>query len=601
MRIRFDKTGYFKKLFVLFLMFILIPLVVVSIVFFLFLSKQIRQTYIEGQENLVHAIISEAEDTIRMAANSLPRDSVIAFFNDQFTGGSGIMTVKVFETEEMDPQKLKNLKESLPSDQLLIDGTFLDGEAGYYVIVKLTSEEIGLDSYLFFLILFAAITATVLSVVAFFASRKITKPVSSLYKTALDSSEINLSAITNEEHTDPVDTIAAVFEEMNHDMRASKELIGTYSSAAKAYSLILYLEKNIPLTRFLETNTDLKDCNSFLLCGIKLCNDIIASHYLLNLSRLITDFLGDDSINLVSPLSENTVLVLLASKTGDEPLESLTKELYDVINPLAKTNFIMAISSPTNDISALPRRSKQLDEIISTGLFYDAYNKMITRDLITRLTSKNIQTLINDYYPRFVNSMLENDRLGIEMNTDRFFDRIMYTEPDTALDAVRRLLDRIIEEQSLSGKLSSEFSEIFENGLTCKDIKKNFCSLLIKASGFYRHDESVNTEKKLCENVAAMLVANYSKDIDMMTVASRFSVSYSYLSRIFKNNMNMTLTDYLNKYRIDRSCELLKDKSEKLEAIALQVGYNNIQSYQRFFKKFKGTTPTLYKKSVLQI
>ena len=96
-----------------------------------------------------------------------------------------------------------------------------------------------------------------------------------------------------------------------------------------------------------------------------------------------------------------------------------------------------------------------------------------------------------------------------------------------------------------------------------------------------------------------MLIANYSKDIDMLSIATRFSVSYSYLSRIFKNNMQMTLTDYLNKYRIEKSCELLGDKSEKLESIALKVGYNNIQSFQRFFKKYKGTTPTLYRKSVL--
>ena len=105
---------------------------------------------------------------------------------------------------------------------------------------------------------------------------------------------------------------------------------------------------------------------------------------------------------------------------------------------------------------------------------------------------------------------------------------------------------------------------------------------------------------KLCENVAQVLVTNYNKDIDMLSIASRFNVSYSYLSRIFKNNMLMTLTDYLNKYRIDKSCELLSDKSEKLESIALKVGYNNIQSFQRFFKKYKGTTPTLYRKSVLQ-
>ncbi len=597
MKIFKESKGYFRKIFMFFLMFIVIPLAVVSIVFFLFFTKEIRETYIEGQENLVHAIISEAEDTIRMAANNLPKDSVIAFFNDQFTGGSGIMTVKVFEKSDMDDDRLQNLKDSLPSDQVLINGSFLDDTVGYYVILKLTTKELGLDSYLFMLIFFASTIAATLSVIAYFISKKISKPVTFLYKSAIDTREHEFSGVTDDTQNDEMSTITAVFEEMNHDMRASKELINTFSNAAKAYSLILFLEKNIPLSRFLETNENFRDCQNYLLCGVKLCNDLIASHYLINLSRLITDFLGEDTINLVSPLNQNTILILLASNDNNEQFERLIKDLYDMIDPLAKTNYIMAVTGITQDITSLPRRSKQLDDLINTAEFYEYHNKLITKDTVNKLNAKNMQSIINEYYPRFVSSLLENDRLGLEMSTDRFFNQINLTEVDSSVEAIKKLLARIVEEQTLSERIDPDFKEIFEQNDTFKSIKKSFCSTLIKAASFYEQD--INPEKKLCENVAAMLMANYSKDIDMLSIASRFSVSYSYLSRIFKNNMQMTLTDYLNKYRIEKSCELLGDKSEKLESIALKVGYNNIQSFQRFFKKYKGTTPTLYRKSVL--
>ncbi|MBQ6091410.1 MAG: helix-turn-helix transcriptional regulator [Lachnospiraceae bacterium] len=579
-------------------MFIVIPLSVVSIVFFTFFSREIKETYIEGQENLVHTIINEAEATIRMAAQSIPQDSIIAFFNDQFTGGSGVMTVKVYDINDIDDETLDALRENLPSDQVLINGTFLDDSVGYYVILKLTTRELGLDSYLFMVIFFTSMVAAALSVVAFFLSKKLSKPVTNLYKTALDTREIDLPNVSKETESDEVSTIAAVFEEMNHDMRTSKELINTYSRAAQAYSLILYLEKNIPLPRFLDTNDAFKDSEHYLLCGVKLCNDLVASHYLLNLTSLITDFLGDDTISLVSPLNQNTILILLASKNDKEELDRLAKDLFDMIDPIAKSKYIMAITNTTQDITALPRRSKQLNELISTAEFYEFFNKMISRDNIVKLTSKNIQSLVNEYYPRFVSSLLENDRLGIEMNTDRFFTQISLTGTDTAIEAIRKLLDRIVEEQSLSERIDSEYKEIFDQKETFRDIKKSFSTALIKAASFYEQD--VNPEMKLCENVAQVLVANYNKDIDMLSIASRFNVSYSYLSRIFKNNMLMTLTDYLNKYRIDKSCEFLSDKSEKLESIALKVGYNNIQSFQRFFKKYKGTTPTLYRKSVLQ-
>ena len=598
MKVFRESKGYFRKIFTFFLMFIVIPLSVVSIVFFTFFSREIKETYIEGQENLVHTIINEAEATIRMAAQSIPQDSIIAFFNDQFTGGSGVMTVKVYDINDIDDETLDALRENLPSDQVLINGTFLDDSVGYYVILNLTTRELGLDSYLFMVIFFTSMVAAALSVVAFFLSKKLSKPVTNLYKTALDTREIDLPNVSKETKSDEVSTIAAVFEEMNHDMRTSKELINTYSRAAQAYSLILYLEKNIPLSRFLDTNDAFKDSEHYLLCGVKLCNDLVASHYLLNLTSLITDFLGDDTISLVSPLNQNTILILLASKNDKEELDRLAKDLFDMIDPIAKSKYIMAITNTTQDITALPRRSKQLNELISTAEFYEFFNKMISRDSIVKLTSKNIQSLVNEYYPRFVSSLLENDRLGIEMNTDRFFTQISLTGTDTAIEAIRKLLDRIVEEQSLSERIDSEYKEIFDQKETFRDIKKSFSTALIKAASFYEQD--VNPEKTLCENVAQVLVANYNKDIDMLSIASRFNVSYSYLSRIFKNNMLMTLTDYLNKYRIDKSCEFLSDKSEKLESIALKVGYNNIQSFQRFFKKYKGTTPTLYRKSVLQ-
>jgi len=597
MKIFKESKGYFKKIFTFFLMFIVIPLAVVSLVFFVFFTREIKQTYIEGQENLVHAIIYEAENTIRMAAKSIPQDSVISFFNDQFTGGSGIMTVKVFDVGEISSEDINKLKQSLPSDQVLIQGSFLDNTVGYYVILKLTQKELGLDSTLFFLILVSSMIAVLLSVVAFFLSRRIAKPVTNLYKSAIDTREIEFSDVSQNDDNDEVGTIAAVFEEMNHDMRNSKELIKTYSNAAKAYSLILFLEKNIPMSRFLETNESLKDCPCFLLCAVKLCNNVVASHYLLNFSRLIEGFLGDETVYLISLLNQDTILMLLGGNDSEQ-LNRLAKDLYDMIDPLAKSKYIMATSNTTQDISALPRRGKQLHDMIDLGVYYESYNKLLSRDMISRLTSKNIQTLVNEFYPRFVSSMLENDRLGIEMNTERYFNNIKLVEIDSCKDAIVKLLDRIVDEQSLSDKITPGYKDILNEEFTFSETKKAFCATLIKASSFFEHD--VNPEKIICENVASMLINNYNKDLDMLTIASQFNVSYSYLSRIFKNNMLMTLTDYLNKYRIDKSCELLSEKSEKLESIALEVGYNNIQSFQRFFKKYKGTTPTLYRKSVLQ-
>lgn len=103
-------------------------------------------------------------------------------------------------------------------------------------------------------------------------------------------------------------------------------------------------------------------------------------------------------------------------------------------------------------------------------------------------------------------------------------------------------------------------------------------------------------EADYCERARLFLETNYTTDFDIASVADELSVSYPYLSKIFKAEYGTTLSDYLNSYRIAKSCELLDYTKDTLETIAAAVGYNNSQSYQRFFKKYKGMTPTEYRK-----
>lgn len=89
---------------------------------------------------------------------------------------------------------------------------------------------------------------------------------------------------------------------------------------------------------------------------------------------------------------------------------------------------------------------------------------------------------------------------------------------------------------------------------------------------------------------------HYSEDINLDELAGRIGVSYSYLRRLFNEELNMSITDFLNTYRIETSKGLLKNSSLTLREIARKVGYNNVQSFKRFFRKYEGITPSEYRK-----
>jgi YesN/AraC family two-component response regulator len=88
---------------------------------------------------------------------------------------------------------------------------------------------------------------------------------------------------------------------------------------------------------------------------------------------------------------------------------------------------------------------------------------------------------------------------------------------------------------------------------------------------------------------------NYKNKISLKTVANHLHTNPSYLSMLFKQEMGITFTDYLNQVRINRSCELLTNTSLNLIDVSLQAGFDDQSYFSKVFKKLKGVTPKSYR------
>ncbi|NRA39686.1 MAG: helix-turn-helix transcriptional regulator [Planctomycetes bacterium] len=67
--------------------------------------------------------------------------------------------------------------------------------------------------------------------------------------------------------------------------------------------------------------------------------------------------------------------------------------------------------------------------------------------------------------------------------------------------------------------------------------------------------------------------------------------SYDHQARIFKKAYAVTPLQYINALRIEQACNLLRDTSLTVSAIAEQLGYNDAVYFGRSFKKYSGLTP----------
>jgi len=73
-------------------------------------------------------------------------------------------------------------------------------------------------------------------------------------------------------------------------------------------------------------------------------------------------------------------------------------------------------------------------------------------------------------------------------------------------------------------------------------------------------------------------------------VARHFSLNPSYLSRTFKRMMGTGLASYIQQIRVDAAKELLRDKSISVKKAAELVGFGNVLTMNRAFRRQEGTT-----------
>ena len=90
---------------------------------------------------------------------------------------------------------------------------------------------------------------------------------------------------------------------------------------------------------------------------------------------------------------------------------------------------------------------------------------------------------------------------------------------------------------------------------------------------------------------------NVYKKVVLEDVARLVFLSPKYLSRLFKQHTGMNFSEYRLKVKITESMKLLKQKGMSVEQIAFNMGYQNLESFIRIFKKITGKTPSEYRKS----
>ncbi|MFC5402672.1 helix-turn-helix domain-containing protein [Cohnella soli] len=104
------------------------------------------------------------------------------------------------------------------------------------------------------------------------------------------------------------------------------------------------------------------------------------------------------------------------------------------------------------------------------------------------------------------------------------------------------------------------------------------------------------TENSLVVKMRRYIEDNYSDpNCSINYLADAHELSESYLSRYFKSETGQTFTDYVVQLRIEKAKLMLVTTDVALKEIIQQVGYYDVSSFIRLFKKMTGVTPGAYR------
>ncbi len=96
-------------------------------------------------------------------------------------------------------------------------------------------------------------------------------------------------------------------------------------------------------------------------------------------------------------------------------------------------------------------------------------------------------------------------------------------------------------------------------------------------------------------NIITYIRQNYMRKISLNAISANVSFSVSYISRVFKEEMGISITGFINKVRVDSAKMMLLNKDIPLIEVAYLCGFEDQTYFNKVFKKNTGVSPGKYR------
>jgi two-component system response regulator YesN len=270
----------------------------------------------------------------------------------------------------------------------------------------------------------------------------------------------------------------------------------------------------------------------------------------------------------------------------------------------------------TVGMGAMVGRHDQITESYQEALFalkYKFFKGLGTVIPLAETNARHGAELFSYLQP--IRSLAHDFRIGAAGWGETFKQLFADFQSDFLLaDDVRNLLDYMIFQLDRKiGDLAPEYqkpwkekglsllTDVLETAETLHDIQLRFFNILYEIGEMIGNAHEANNHHQLLLEVRGYIEAHFTNlDMSLDRLKEQFDLNPKYLSQLFKDKFGEGFMDFLIRLRIEHAKELLQTTSDPVQSISGKVGYLNVISFTRTFKKITSISPGDFRKQMRQ-
>ncbi|OYP52259.1 hypothetical protein CG709_02250 [Lachnotalea glycerini] len=141
---------------------------------------------------------------------------------------------------------------------------------------------------------------------------------------------------------------------------------------------------------------------------------------------------------------------------------------------------------------------------------------------------------------------------------------------------------------------TKESEKYYQNSLEGVMGAEQFAGYLIARAIEYK--KYVNKTESVTEQLKQYIDKNYQQEIRRDELAELVYLNTDYMSRIFKKEVGVSISNYLLSKRVEEAKKLLSQSELPINSVSIYVGYSNFSYFTKMFRENTGYSPLEYRR-----